>query len=201
MFRRVCIGFLALQCGTVFAAEPVITTACVQLAPAVLETMTLSASLDAASMQELAKRDPKLFAPINERDMKSLVDALGAARGKDGEEGRIAAFRARFSLPPMRLAVLMQDVTAMLARADLAESVKRLSSTPGGDKFAIEWGQSVISAFDLCLEQRYEPFGGDLAFQSAETLILNNRPILENLVLGNAIPKTPPGEIPQEVIE
>jgi len=173
-------------------------TACVQLSSVALEPILLAQANTPRQEPKPAQRDRDLFAPISERDLKRLIGALTPGKLKDAEGQKIDAFRRRSPLSAQRMGVLMQDVTAILARTHLTESLKRLTVMPDADKAAIGWGQGMVKALDFCLEGRYEPFGGGPVFQDAVTLVLNNRVILEQLVLGNIIPDKVPGGIPGE---
>ena len=91
---------------------------------------------------------------------------------------------------------MMQDVTAILARTHLEELLGRLKGEPDVNKDALAWGYNMAKALEFCFEGRYEAFGGNPAFQESVAEVLNNREILEDLVLGNAIPDIPPGGAP-----
>jgi len=143
-----------------------------------------------------SKRDPEIFRPINEKDLKRLIDALTPAELEEQDGKKIAAFRRRSAMPAERMAVLMQDITAILARTHLDESLGRLAGMPDPDKGAIGWGQGMIKALEFCMQGRYQDFGGNPAFQESVTLVLRNREILEEVVLGNIMPDVVPEDPP-----
>ncbi len=192
MLLSICsTGLLAVDA----VASPAPTQSCVKLAPALIAPILLAQ----ADMQKSPARptiDPDLYRPLGKGDVKILINALTRSDVKGQQGKRIAAFRRSSRLPAERLAVMMQDVTAILARTHLDEMLGRLQGAPDVDKDALAWGQNMAKAFDFCFEGRYEQFGGNPAFQESVAEVLNNRNILEDLVLGNVMPDVVEGGVP-----
>lgn len=190
----VALGAATISPDTGYSATP--SQTCVQLSPALMDRIVIAQAAIARPKPIEGERDPEVFRPINEKDLKLLIEALTPTKLEERDGKRIAAFRRRSPMPAERMAVLMQDITAILARTHLDESLGRLAGMPDPDKEALGWGQGMIKALEFCMQGRYEEFGGNPAFQESVTLVLQNREILEEVVLGNIIPDVVPEDPP-----
>lgn len=136
------------------------------------------------------KIDPKqkdLFVPIKREEVRVLAESLKYTALKDQRGFRLSAKDGiKFSIE--RMGVLMQDITALLAKIHLEETLAALKKMPNPDKNAIAWGTQVAKAIDICGRQRYEGFGGDPAFQESLDIVQDNREILEKLILESKLP-------------
>ncbi len=143
-----------------------------------------------------------LFVPMRRKEVKALIQLLKYTSLEEKKGFRLSAEgRKRFSIE--RMGVLMQDITALLARIHLEETLAALKKIPDADKGAIEWGTQVSEALDLCSRQRYEGFGGDPAFRESLDIVMDNRAVLEELLLESKLPVTgagaPGGGRPEDI--
>jgi hypothetical protein len=130
----------------------------------------------------------ELFKPMTRAEIKLLIAILQPVMLK-GETGyKTGGSGKKQALPSERIGVLTQDVIAILARIHLDETLKRMQSMPNVDKGMIAWGEKAAIGLDFCGEQRYRDFGGDIALAESRTIVLENRAILETLILMPQLP-------------
>lgn len=135
--------------------------------------------------------DPKnkqFFKPMTRQEVKLLISALKPVKLKGAKGQAIAALKKGSKLSLERVGMLMQDITAVLAKIHLQETVAALKKMPNANANTIAWGTKVAKALDMCGRMRYAEFGGDLAFQESIKIVLENRAILESLVLESKLP-------------
>ena len=146
-----------------------------------------------ATRIEIDPTDKIIFKPMTRGEIKHLIDALKPVALKDGSGFRVEGPLEGRSLSLARMGVLIQDVTAVLANIHFEETLLRMKKLPGVEKHMIAWASDVSKALDFCGRLRYEEFGGDIAFQESVRIVLDNREILESVILE---PQLPGGGIP-----
>lgn len=133
----------------------------------------------------------ELFKPMTRAEIKLLIAILRPVTLEKEAGYEIGRAERKPALPQMRIGVLTQDVIAILARAHLDETLKRMQSMPDVDKRMIAWGGRAAAALDFCGGLRYRDFGGDIALAESRQIVLENRAILERLIL---VPRLPGGD-------
>lgn len=133
-------------------------------------------------------RNKALLKPMTRDEVKMLIVMLQPEKLKDGGGYRLASRQLTGKLSTERAGVLMQDITAELTRIHLGELLQTLKGLPDVNKTTLEWGQHAAQALDFCGDMRYLDYGGDIALQLANTIVLENREILERLILETKLP-------------
>ena len=139
----------------------------------------------------------ELFKPMTRAEIKLLIAILQPVALKKEAGYEIGRAEKKPALPQTRIGVLTQDVIAVLARVHLDETLKRMQSMPDVDPDMIAWGNQAAAALDFCGGLRYRDFGGDIALAESRQIVLENRAILERLILVSRMPGGDPRiEIP-----
>jgi hypothetical protein len=195
------LTFSSLSLGADMPASVVGSGSCITLNATALATLRLAQATPATSPSPATRR------PMTKPELRLLITVLSAVEWNAPEDSArsTAAPTARARSPnerlPMaldRLAVLVLDSSAILARTQLDETLRELRGLPNPDLGQIRWGEDALVGLDTCLRGRYAEFGGEPIFRQVTQLVLENRATLERLISGpnvasrRPLPATPP---------
>ena len=180
-FRRLTIalailGFAPVPAPAGAGVPRVAAGVCMSLQASTLEILHVAEAKQQAGSSQRASQPERL--PITERELDQLLDAFEPV-ALAGEGDRLQSFGQRSSLPPGRMQMLLEDITAHLVLIHLEEQIEHIQDLPELPPARIEWGESILASLDECLDRRYEPYGGANARQLAHHMIVANRPALE----------------------
>lgn len=155
---------------------------CVQLK----DGMAISKPLEKAPPMPL---DKELYRPMTEKELTHLIDMLTPVKleGKMSRGYIIKGAKKEIKLSTERIGVLLQDITAVLTRVHLEETLARLKGMPDMDKARMAWGTEMVEILDDCGRTRYDDFGGEIAFVESMELVLDHRVTLESLILKGSL--------------
>ena len=192
---RSCFAFIiaALFCLTPFLtgckhtikdqhAEVKPPKQCVQLK----DGMAISKPLEKAPPMPL---DKELYRPMTEKELTCLIGILTPVEfeGKVSAGYIIKGAKKEIKLSTERIGVLLQDITAVLTRVHLEETLTRLKGMPDMDKARMAWGTEMLGSLDDCGRFRYDDFGGEIAFVESMELVMDYRVTLESLILKGSL--------------
>jgi hypothetical protein len=183
--------FVGMWCvGAGLLAPPVVaseTGSCIVLNASTMAAFRLAQAEPGAQTKPKPALAPsrELRQPMTDRELTRLIGFL--ATSEVDEKQPRSRPSERLTLRRERMGVLLLDSSAILARASLEEALTQLRQSPQPDKIQIEWAENALRGLDMCLQDRYAEFGGDVAFQQAQKLVLGNRKTLEQLITRTAL--------------
>lgn len=127
----------------------------------------------------------QLYKPMTRQEIKRLVKAL-KPRQLENNKGMVYRYSENFKaagLSEERVTVLIQDIVSILTEKHLTETLARMQDLPNVDEHRLAWGTEVAKVLNICGEERYQDFGGNPAFQESIQIVLENREILESVVI------------------
>jgi hypothetical protein len=136
-------------------------------------------------------QDKALLKPMTRAEIKRLVVALSAAATKGGQSPAKAGTDGQ-GLTWERTAVITHDVLTLLAGVHMRESLAAYQKTPKPDQAVVDFNLSAQKTLDVCARGRYREFGGDPAYQQSLQIVLENRQLLEKLMLEPLLPSRNP---------
>jgi hypothetical protein len=197
-------SFLLLSIGAALLPRPS-AAQCIQLAQADQAQPPQSSPAGAGRRAtELTPQQKRLLMPLTAAELKILIAVLSApqtaqsakpssrARASGGGPSEGVAIQLPkgprgMTLP--RLGILMQDITAVLVRAELEETIQQIPHSSNTDPRVAAWAEQLSRALEQCTQQRYAGFGGDPIYRQVRQLVLNNRTVLERLIVGARLPE------------
>jgi len=120
-----------------------------------------------------------LFKPMTRREMTLLIEVLKDIK-KDPKGFKIKDTRG---LHLERIWVLAQEILALLAKVHMDETLTALTNDLNTDPDTLRKATDAAKSLDMCVRSRYEGSGGQHAFEEALQMVLDNRAILEQLIL------------------
>lgn len=181
--RERVLAIFLIACVTGFALPASGATGCVQTATFAPQIRSEVSSAATQQNPDTDSRNKELRRPFDASEVRAMLDGLRPVRLKTNDGWTFSALAQQRDVDFERVGAVFSDAVALLTHINSREALEWAQSVPSINPEQLDWLQNTFDSIRICVEARFEDFGGEPVFHNSINIVRELRGELEELLL------------------